>query len=125
MRPSGRRGGPESEAGAVPPRPGLLVGDWIVLLACHLGVWAGPRVARRSQCCLLRRAFLLGSRSMRDPGFMNLTTIEYLGFYSPIAGDQRILRANSCVWKPSDGLRDDSFHATTVVFIYNPYERFL
>ena len=35
VRPSGQRGGPESEAGTVSPRPGLLVGDWIVLLACH------------------------------------------------------------------------------------------
>ena len=33
MRPSGRRGGSESEAGVVPPWPGLSVGDWIVLLA--------------------------------------------------------------------------------------------
>ena len=57
VRPSGRRGGPESEVGAVPPRPDLPVEDWIVLLACRLGVWAGPRVARRSQRCLLGRAF--------------------------------------------------------------------
>ena len=42
VRRSGRRGGPESEAGAVPPWPGLLVGDWIVLLVCRLGVWASP-----------------------------------------------------------------------------------
>ena len=41
-RPSGRRGEPESEAGAVPPRPGLPVGDWIALLACRLGIWADP-----------------------------------------------------------------------------------
>ena len=32
---SGRRGGPESEAGAVPPWPGLLVRDWIALLVYH------------------------------------------------------------------------------------------
>ena len=31
---SGQRGGPESEASVVPPRPGLPVRDWIVLLAC-------------------------------------------------------------------------------------------
>ena len=70
---SGRRGGPESEAGAVSPRPGLPVGNWIVLLACCLGIWAGPRV-----CALVRNVVcwvepLLGSRSMRDPGFMNPT----------------------------------------------------
>ena len=58
MRPSGRRGGPKSEAGVVPPRLGLLVGDWIVLLACRLGVWASPGVVRHSQCCLLGRAFV-------------------------------------------------------------------
>ena len=57
VRPSSRRGGPESEAGTVPPRPGLPVGDWIVLLAYRLGVWAGLRVARRSQRCLPGRAF--------------------------------------------------------------------
>ena len=44
---------------------------------------------------------------------------------SPVAGDRRILRADSCAWKPPGGLREDSFHATTVVFIYNPHERFL
>ena len=54
---SGRRGGSESEAGAVPPRLGLPVGDWIALLDCRLGFWARPRVARRSQRRLLGRAF--------------------------------------------------------------------
>ena len=39
---SDQRGGPKSETGAVPPRPGLSVGDWIVPLACRLGTWAGP-----------------------------------------------------------------------------------
>ena len=39
---SGRRGGPKPEAGVVPPRPGLPVGDWICLLACHSGTWASP-----------------------------------------------------------------------------------
>ena len=57
MSPSSRRGRPASEASAVPPRLGLSVGDWIILLACRLGVWAGLRVARRSQRCLLGRAF--------------------------------------------------------------------
>ena len=52
-RPSDWRGGPESEAGAVSPRPGLLVGDWIVLLACCLGIWSSPGVVRRSKHCLL------------------------------------------------------------------------
>ena len=32
VRPSGQRGGPELEAGAVSSRPGLLVEDWIALL---------------------------------------------------------------------------------------------
>ena len=54
-RPSG--GGPESEADAVPPRPGLPIGDWIALLAYHLGIWAGLGVVRRSQRRLLSRAF--------------------------------------------------------------------
>ena len=39
---SGRRGGPKSEAGAVPPRLGLLVSDWIALLDCCLCIWTGP-----------------------------------------------------------------------------------
>ena len=43
------------------------------------------------------------------------------GFIPPIAGDRRIHRANSCVWKSPGGLRADFFHATTVVFIYNPH----
>ena len=30
-----------------------------------------------------------------------------------------------CVWKPPSGLREDSFHATIVVFIYNPHYNFL
>ena len=58
MRPSGWRGGPESEASVVPPRPGLPIGDWIVLLACHLGIWADLGVARHSQRCSLGRAFV-------------------------------------------------------------------
>ena len=44
-----------------------------------------------------------------------------LGFYSPVAGDWRILRADSYVWKPPGGLRKDSFLTTTVVFIYNSH----
>ena len=55
-RPFG--GGPESEADAVPPRPGLPVGDWISPLACRLGIWAGAGVVRRLQRCLLGRAFV-------------------------------------------------------------------
>ena len=47
-RPSHRRGRPESEAGTIPPRLGLPVGDWITILACRLGIWAGPGVARHS-----------------------------------------------------------------------------
>ena len=41
--------------------------------------------------------------------------------FPPIAGDRRIHRANSCVWKSPGGLRADFFHATTVVFIYSPH----
>ena len=40
---SDRRGGPESETGAVPTRPDLPVGDWITLLAYHLGILGWPR----------------------------------------------------------------------------------
>ena len=43
------------------------------------------------------------------------------GFIPPVAGDRKILRADSCVWKPPGGLREDSFHGTTVMFIYNPH----
>ena len=57
VRPSGRRGGPESEAGTVSPRPGLPVGDWIAPLACVLGIWASPGVVHSSQRRLLGRAF--------------------------------------------------------------------
>ena len=35
----------------------------------------------------------------------------------------KILRADSYVWNPLGGLREDFFHATTVVFIYNPHEK--
>ena len=55
---SGRRGGPELEADVVPPRPGHLVRDWIILLAYHLGIWAGPCVAHCLQCRLLGQAFV-------------------------------------------------------------------
>ena len=34
--------GRSQKAGAVPPRPGLPVGDSIAPLACYLGTWAGP-----------------------------------------------------------------------------------
>ena len=70
---SGRRGGLESEAVAVPPRPGLPVGDQIALLACRLGTWAGPRVCMLFATLSAGLSLLLGSRSMRDPGFMNPT----------------------------------------------------
>ena len=30
-----------------------------------------------------------------------------------------------CVWKPPGGLREDFFHAMTIVFIYNPQLKFL
>ena len=47
------------------------------------------------------------------------------GFIPPVVGDRRILRANSCVRKPLGGLREDSFDATTVVFIYNLTKSFI
>ena len=56
-RPFGRRGGPESEVSVVPPWLGLLVGDWIALLAYPFGIWACPGVARYSQRRLLGRTF--------------------------------------------------------------------
>ena len=68
---SGRRGGPESEAGVVPLWPGLPVGDWIALLACRFRYLGRPK-----SCALLRNVVcwaepLLGAQSMRYPGFMN------------------------------------------------------
>ena len=39
---SGQRGGPKLEAGAIPPRPGLPVGDWVILLAYRLSICDGP-----------------------------------------------------------------------------------
>ena len=75
-RPSGRRGRPESEASAVPPRLCLPVGGGPESEAgvgppltrrsdqrldhpsgMLLGFWAGPGVVRRSQLHLLGRAF--------------------------------------------------------------------
>jgi len=52
--------------------PGLLVGDWIALLAYH---WVfGPAQELRVICNVVCWVvLLLGSRSMRDPGFMNPT----------------------------------------------------
>ena len=44
------------KAGVVPPRPDLPVDNWIAVLAYHSDTWAEP---------------LLGSRSARDPRFMN------------------------------------------------------
>ena len=43
-RPSSQRGRLETEleAGVVPPRSGLPVEDWIVLLSYRLGIWDGP-----------------------------------------------------------------------------------
>ena len=52
------------QAGAVPPRPDLPVGDWTALLACCLDSWAGPWVAR----CLLGPS-LCGEAGLRGtPG---------------------------------------------------------
>jgi len=48
VRPFGQRGRPEPEVGVIPPRPNLLVGDWVALLTYRLGFWADPRVVRRS-----------------------------------------------------------------------------
>ena len=50
-------GGPELEASTVPFWPGLLVRDWIALLACRLGIWAGPGVYVSFARRLLGRAF--------------------------------------------------------------------
>ena len=64
--------GQSQKTGAVPPRPDLPVGDWIALLTCCLDTWAGLEV-----CVLSAWAEpLLGSRSARDPGFMNPTLIK-------------------------------------------------
>ena len=63
--------GRSRKAGAVTPRPDLPVGDWIALLAYHLDSWAGPRVVHLSAWAKP----LLGSRSTRDPGFMNPTAM--------------------------------------------------
>ena len=71
VRPSGRRGGLVSEASIVPPWPGLPVGDWTILLACHqvFGLAQELHVVHN----VVRLAeHLLGSRSVRDPRFMNL-----------------------------------------------------
>ena len=35
------------------------------------------------------------------------------------------VRADSRVWKPSSGLREDSFHTAIVVFAYNPFKGFI
>jgi len=64
----GWRGGLESEASVTPPWPGPLVREmgrrrrpsgWRLDHSSDLslGIWAGPGVARRPQCCLLGRAF--------------------------------------------------------------------
>ena len=69
----GRRGGPESEAGVVLPRPGLLVGvlDRPSGLSFRFfGLAQELRVVRNAACWAEP---LLGSRSLRDPGFMNPT----------------------------------------------------
>ena len=55
-----------------PPWPGLLVGDRIVVPACHY-VSRPAREARVVATSFCRAEFLLGSRSIGDPGFMNPT----------------------------------------------------
>ena len=74
-RPSSWRGGLESEARAVPPWPGLLVGEagrsrkrgsQDRPSGLLLGFWAGPGVVRRSQRRLLGRAFA-GKRVHEGP----------------------------------------------------------
>ena len=63
--------GRSRQAGAVPPRPDLPVGDWTVLLACCFRLLGRPM-----SCALSAWAEpLRGSRSARDPGFMNPTAI--------------------------------------------------
>jgi len=83
--PSGRRDHPEAletevsapveevgrsrQAGVVPPRSDLLVGDWTARLACCFRF-----LGRLTSCALSAWAERLrGSRSARDPGFMNPT----------------------------------------------------
>ena len=61
--------GRSRQAGAVPPRPVLPVGDWTTLLPCCFRLLGRPM-----SCALSAWAEpLRGSRSARDPGFMNPT----------------------------------------------------
>jgi hypothetical protein len=69
---SGQRGGPESETGAIPPRPGLLVEDWIAPLACCLGTWVGPGVAR----CLLGLSLCWEAGPRGTPGLWTRQNIQ-------------------------------------------------
>ena len=91
-RPSGRRGGPESEASVVPPWPGLPVGEagriWKrARFLLGRAFWSetgspfwpivkyfGPaQELRIVRDVVYWTELLLGSRSTRDPGFMNPT----------------------------------------------------
>ena len=38
-----------------------------------------------------------------------------LAKYNRVLGDRRLLRVHSWLWKPSGGLREDSFHAMVLV----------
>ena len=78
---SGRRGGPESEVSAVPPRPDLPVGDLdrpSGLSFRYFGPAQESRVVRNVICWAEP---FLGSRSMRDPRFMD-PTIRVLSIFS-------------------------------------------
>ena len=72
VRSFGQRGGLESEAGVVPPWPGLPVGDRPSGLS--LDIWAGLGVARHSQRRLLGRASA-GKQVHEGPEFMNPTQL--------------------------------------------------
>ena len=99
-RPSDRRGRPvaarvEANApvrevgrssrreGVVPLRPDLPVGDWAALPACRFRLLGRPM----SYVLSARAEPWCGSRSPRDPGFMNLT-----GAPEPLGDSGRIVR---------------------------------
>ena len=70
-RPSSQRGRLESEASVIPLWPDLPVGDWTTLSAYHF-----RSLGRPMSCVLPAWAEpWRGSRSPRDPGFMNLTHV--------------------------------------------------
>jgi len=79
---SGRRGRPESEAGAVPPRPGLSVGDLDRPSGLSCRYLGRPKSYVSFVAFVSWAEPLLGSWSMRDPGFMNPTLLLVKIFFS-------------------------------------------